>query len=269
MKYSLKNLKVRGLLLYVHPALWRKPENKMRDIMFDKQIHYLSIHNKIEGGKVFGATTRYDFYLMENIKPYKKSTVYFEDKETYDIDINIKLPFIPNFGWSVFSKIIGKLNNNSIKLIGDSDCHTMRNYVSKTKSENYNYKLLNSISNSKGKTYCYSSRPHKCQTNKKVIFSNGETIVPFYDNGQLGVTQGGLYVLVNNKKIGEKMVKYFNTNIIKFVVKSTKWSNFETNKQIFNYIPNIVSEIENINDKNIYKYFKITEKEIKMIESLI
>ena len=269
VKYSLKNLKVRGLLLYVHPALWRKPENKMRDIMFDKQIHYLSIHNKIEGGKVFGATTRYDFYLMENIKPYKKSTVYFEDKETYDIDINIKLPFIPNFGWSVFSKIIGKLNNNSIKLIGDSDCHTMRNYVSKTKSENYNYKLLNSISNSKGKTYCYSSRPHKCQTNKKVIFSNGETIVPFYDNGQLGVTQGGLYVLVNNKKIGEKMVKYFNTNIIKFVVKSTKWSNFETNKQIFNYIPNIVSEIENINDKNIYKYFKITEKEIKMIESLI
>ena len=65
------------------------------------------------------------------------------------------------------------------------------------------------------------------------------------------------------------MVKYFNTNIIKFVVKSTKWSNFETNKQIFNYIPNIVSEIENINDENIYKYFKITDKEIKMIESLI
>jgi len=83
VKYSLKNLKVKGLLLYVHPALWRKPKNKMRDIMFNKQIHYLSIHNDSEGLKNFGATTRYDYYLMENIKPYKKSSVYFEDKKTY------------------------------------------------------------------------------------------------------------------------------------------------------------------------------------------
>ena len=82
-----------------------------------------------------------------------------------------------------------------------------------------------------------------------MIFSNGETIVPFYDNGQLGVTQGGLYILVDNGKLGEKMVKYLNTDIIKLVIKSTKWSNFETNKQIFNYIPNIADEIENINNK--------------------
>ena len=269
VKYSLKNLKEKGLLLYVHPALWRKPKNKMRDIMFNKQIHYLSIHNDSEGLKNFGATTRYDYYLMENIKPYKKSSVYFEDKKTYWININNDLPFIPNFGWSVFSKIIEKLDDNGINLIGDSDCHTMRNYVSKTQSEEYTYKLLNSISNTKGKTYCYSSRPHKCQTNKKVIFSNGRHIVPFYDNGKLGVTQGGLYILVNTDENGNKMVKYLNTNIIKLVVKATKWSNFETTKQIFNYIPNIINEIENINDKNIYEYFEITKEEIKMIESLI
>ena len=269
VKYSLKNLKVKGLLLYVHPALWRKPKNKMRNIMFNKQIHYLSIHNKVEGKKIFGATTRYDYYLMEKIAPYKKSIVYFEDKKTYEIYINNDLPFIPNFSWAIFSKIIAKLNDNGICVIGDSDCHTMRNYVSKTQSEKYIYELLNSISNTKGKTYRYSSRPHKCQTNKKVIFSNGETIVPFYDDGKLGVTQGGLYILVDNEEIGSKMVKYLNTNIIKLVVKSTKWSNFETNKQIFNYIPNIVGEIEYINDKNIYEYFDITAEEIKMIESSI
>jgi hypothetical protein len=269
VKYSLKKLKVNGLLLYVHPALWRKPGNKMRDIMFNKQIHYLSIHNKVEGAKIFGATTRYDYYLMENITPYKKSLVYFEDKKTYEIDINNDLPFIPNFGWNIFSKIISKLNDNGIYVIRDSDCHTSRPYVSKTKKEGYDYDLLNSISRTKGKTYCYSSRPHKCQINKKVIFSNGETIVPFYDNGQLGVTEGGLYILVDNGELGEKMVKYLNTNIIKLVIKSTKWSNFETNKQIFNYIPNIINEIENINNKNIYKYFEITKEEIKMIESII
>ena len=267
VKYSLNILKEKGLLLYVHPALWRKPENKMRDIMFNKQIHYLSIHNKIEGGKVFGATTRYDYYLMENIEPYKKSLVYFEDKKTYEIDINNDLPFIPNFGWNIFSKIISKLIDNGIYVIRDSDCHTSRPHVSKTKKEGYDYDLLNSISRTKGKTYCYSSRPHKCQTNKKVIFSNGETIVPFYDNGQLGVTEGGLYILVNTDETGERMVNYLNTSIVKFIVKSTKWSNFETTKQIFNYIPNIVNKIDNINNENIYKYFEFTDEEINFIES--
>ena len=57
-----------------------------------------------------------------------------------------------------------------------------------------------------------------------------------------------------------------NTNLIKFIVKSTKWSNFETTKQIFNYIPNIIDEIDEINDINIYKYYNFTEEEIKCLE---
>jgi hypothetical protein len=266
VKYSIDILKENGLLLYVHPALWRKPNNKMRDVMFNKQIHYLSIHNKVEGGKVFGAVTRYDYYLMENTEPVKKTRVCFEDKKLHSILINPELPFIPNYGWPIFDKIIKKLNNDGIDLMGDSDCHTMRGHVSKIKKDGYNYKLLNSISKTKGKTYCYSSRAHKNQFKKKVIFSNGESIVPFYDDGKLGVTQGGLYILVDTDVIGKKMVQYLNTNVIKFVVKSTKWSNFETNKQIFKYIPNILNYIDVITDENVYKYFNLTHEEIELIK---
>ena len=131
--YSLQNLKLKGLLLYVHPALWRKPGNKMRDVMFNKQIHYLSIHNDTDGLKNFGATTRIDYYLMENIAPYKKSIVFFEDKQTHKIDINNNLPFIPNSSWTIFSKIMSKLNDNGLCVIRDSDCHTQNTHVSKTK----------------------------------------------------------------------------------------------------------------------------------------
>ena len=127
--------------------------------------------------------------------------------------------------------------------------------------------MLNSVSNTNGKTYNYSSRPHKNQTSKKVIFSNGRHIVPFYDDGMLGVTEGGLYILVDSDEIGEKMVKYLNTNLIKLVIRSTKWSNFETNKQIFQYIPDIVNDVEVMNNKNVYKYFNLTKKEIEFIES--
>jgi hypothetical protein len=68
-------LKEVGYLVFVHPALWRKPDNKLRDEMFSKQIHYLSIHNKVEGNKLFGATTRFDYYLLENTPTYKNTHV--------------------------------------------------------------------------------------------------------------------------------------------------------------------------------------------------
>jgi hypothetical protein len=256
-----KLLKERGYLVFVHPALWRKPDNKLRDEMFSKQIHYLSIHNKVEGNKLFGATTRFDYYLLENTPTYKNTRVMFEDKKEYDILITKELPFIPNFGWSIFDKVFKKLDNNGIITNGDSDCHTSRPYVSKIKTSEYKYDLLNSISKTKGKTFCYSSRPHKVQNNKKVLFSNGETIVPFYDNGELGVTQGGLYTIVNTENEGKKLVEYLNSNLVVYLIKATKWSNFETCKQLFWYIP-LPTYIHNVNNTNVNNYFDLTEEEI-------
>ena len=143
----------------------------------------------------------------------------------------------------------------------------MRKHVSNIKKDGYDYILLNSISKTKGKTYRYSSRPHKYQTKTKVIFSNGRYIVPFYDNGKLGVTQGGLYSFVSTDTEGHILIKYLNTNLVKFIIKATKWSNFETSKQIFRYIPKITDlEITNI---NVYNFFGLTKDVIKQINAII
>jgi hypothetical protein len=263
--YSIRVLRERGLLVFVHPALWRKPGNQIGELLFNKQIHSLSIHNKKEGTRVFGATTRYDYYLIENTPPVLTSKVRFEDAREHELLICSELPFIPNFGWSVFEKVMKKGKNPGVHVIRDSDCHTSRPYVSKLESEEYRFPLLNSISKTKGKTYRFSSRPHKNQTQKKVIFSNGETIVPFYDDGVVGVTEGGLYVIVDTCHTGGKLVDYLNTNLIKFLIKATKWSNFETNKQLFHYIPNIISDLDDITNERVCGYFGLTEEEIVMI----
>ena len=270
VEYSLnKVLKNNGYLVFIHPALWRKPGNKLQKTIFSKQIHYLQIYNDNQGNKIFGgnASTRVDYYVLQNMKCYKKTKIHFEDNKIYDIKIN-NLPFIPNFGWSIFNKILIKLNKNGIETKNDSYCHSSRKYVSKQKDKIFKYKLLNSISKTKGKTYRYSSKPHKNQYKKKVLFSNGETIVPFYDDGKLGYTQGGIYILVNNKQEGNKIVEYLNSKLIKYLMKATKWSNFETCKQLFWYIANITDNLEIMTNKYIYKYFKINEDEIKIIENI-
>jgi hypothetical protein len=81
----------------------------------------------------------------------------------------------------------------------------------------------------------------------------------------VGVTEGGLYVIVDTCHTGGKLVDYLNTNLIKFLIKATKWSNFETNKQLFHYIPNIISDLDDITNERVCGYFGLTEEEIVMI----
>jgi hypothetical protein len=231
-------------------------------------LHHLVIRNSIEGEKLFSSATRFDWYVLEKCKPYKKTRVNFEDCSEYDLRINESIPFIPNFGWSIFSKVIKQVKDNGIQSQMDSACHTSRPFVSKEKRNGYDYVLLNSISETKGRTYAYSKIPHPHQNDKKVIFSNGGIIVPFYDKGVLGVTQGGIYILVDSSTEGKTLVDFLNSNLVKYLVKATKWSNFATDKHLFWYIPQ-PTEIDTITDGNVYRYFNLTKQEIKEIETTL
>lgn len=262
----------KGYLLFVHPAIWRKPGHKMREFMFNKQIHYLSIHNKVEGSKMFGATTRYDWYLLENTAPYQLSTVHFEDKQTHRFMINEELPMIPNFGWVVIQKVMAKCTkNNSFPILKDG-YGTMAKHVSQEKKEGYIHPLLDSISRTKGKRYRWSTKAHPNQLKKKVMFSNGEVIVPFYDDGELGPGPGAMYMLVENADEGQKVVDYLNTDLIVFMIRATKWSNFETCRHLFWHIPNYrvltatdsadSADANIINNDVVNRFFELTAEEI-------
>ena len=68
VKYSIQILKSNGLLLYVHPALWRKPVSNKSKIygLFElmtktNTIIYLEIHDTKDGVKTFKCGTRYDY----------------------------------------------------------------------------------------------------------------------------------------------------------------------------------------------------------------
>ena len=253
-----------GYLLFVHPSLWRKPKHYLNELMFNKQILYLKIFNDVDGNKIFGASTRFDYYLIENKKKYTKTKIIFEDKTEINIMLdNIK--FIPNFGWSIFEKIFKKLNNdNNIKTYSSSKLGTSNKNVNIKKDDIFKYELFNSSSKLNGITFRYSKIKHEIQDKKKVLFSNGRYIKPFYDNGKYGITQGGIYILVDNETEGLNVIKFLESKFIKYIIKATKWSNFETNKDIFWFI--VMPNIEITDDNVIYKYFELTKNEIKIIE---
>ena len=264
---SMKLLKVNGFLVFVHPALWRKPENELHDLMFGKQLHYLSIHTKQEGDKVFHATTRYDWYILQNKASSVPTPIRFDDGISSSLMITTSLPFIVNHGGDVMENIRNKSAFGFLLAERSSEGHSARDYVGKAKTATKIYPLINGSSKMKGIRLCWSSKPLKYQYSKKVIFSNGEVLQPFYDSGKFGTTEGGIFIPVDSDADGIKLTRFLKSKLVSYIVGATKWSNFETNKQIFWSIPHPKDLPDNFTDAQVYAYFELTPEQISRIEA--
>ena len=66
---------------------------------------------------------------------------------------------------------------------------------------------------------------------------------------------------LKNHKLFSKLVSY--------IIGASKWSNFETNKEIFWAIPHPEGLPDDFTDDDIYDYFNLSEEQINRIESKI
>jgi uncharacterized protein YdcH (DUF465 family) len=171
----------------VHPALWRKPENKLFNILRDNLI-YLEIHSSKDGIKTFSAETRYDWYVYS--KTYNgKTIVKFED-EIIELNLN-DYKLIPNAKFNLVNKLIAK-NENNVKVLKNSHYHTLRDHVVNYKDEEYKYPIVYYIKKNNICVFKYSNRNDKHFGIPKLIYSTGRpTSAGFLLdlNGDYGITQ--------------------------------------------------------------------------------
>lgn len=264
---SLSLLKQGGFLVFVHPAIWRKAGDKLHNVMFSKQIHYLSIHSTQDGNKMFNAATRFDWYVLQNLPSSKLTTVRFDDSVNSDIMISQSLPFIANHGGDIIEKVRQHTSPSGF-LMSEMSCegHTQRDYIVRKYANTHQYPIFNSSSKAKGIVVFWSSKALVHQYKKKVIFSNGGIIQPFYDSGKFGTTQGGIFIPVESDADGIKIIRFLKSKLVSYIIAATKWSNFETNKQIFWSIPYPKDLPDNFTDAQVYVYFGLTPEEINRIE---
>jgi hypothetical protein len=87
-------LKEGGYLSLIHPSGWRNIDGKFKDVqklIRTKQVKFLSIHNEKDGMETFGAETRYDYYVLQNLPNNNlKTTVRFQDGETKKLVLDVK-----------------------------------------------------------------------------------------------------------------------------------------------------------------------------------
>jgi len=237
-----------GHISLVHPAIWRKPQNnytKCKDIQpkLFESVKYLSIYDSAEGEEVFGAGTRFDWYVAD-VKNGNDGEVKVVDEngETYTAEIE-KWPWVPNYKYELIEHLIATNGQPKCEFIGDRTTYGSDSaYVSSEKSEEYNLPLLHTTPKTKNTRWKYSSKIQKDENGNpkhfetpKVIFGGngiGEVIIDM--EGQYGLTEEARGVVVENESQAEKVAKAIRSKTFEEIQEATSWSNYRMDRDLMN-----------------------------------
>jgi 16S rRNA G966 N2-methylase RsmD len=194
---SLSLLKKSGYLSLIHPSGWRNIEGKfsdIKDIIKEKKLHYLSINNEKKGIEVFGAETRFDYYLLENISNDGTLTeITFQDGTTEKVNLNT-LEFIPNGSLSEIASLIAQDGEEKVTLLYSRSAYgTDKANISKIHEDDFIHPCVYTVTHLSQPTFYYSNTNENGHFGiPKVIWSNGRisSVGSYVDEtGEFGLTQ--------------------------------------------------------------------------------
>jgi len=272
---SIDLLKQNGLLLFVHPSFWRKPSSEhskssgLFDLMAkDNYLHYLEIHDAVDGKKVFNANTRYDFYVLEKTPNNGKNTN-VKDQQGNKHKLNLlEWEFLPNHSYNVIKSLLG--NSDNI-IFSRNQFGTDKVWVNKERTTTFKYPLIHSTTKTEGIKMYYTNTKRPDVRNhvdmfgvSKVIFGETGIYNAIIDiDGNYGMTQQSMGIKINSVSEGIKLKNILESKTFKMVLDACSWSNYRIDWRLFNYFKPDFYEyvlLDNISSKSSTKKTKTKSK---------
>lgn len=256
-------LKPNGYLLFVHPALWRKPPSPRAPTQFELMTHenhmlYLEIHSKPDGKIVFGAQTRYDYYVIQKRKPIPGvSTTVIKDQlgQTYPVFDLSRWHFLPNHSYDVTEPLLRSSDDTSepIVIFSRGKYGTDKRWVHEHQHTPEDIPLIHSTP-IKGPRILWSD-PVECVVLEgvedcapmvgvpKVIFGESGINKVIIDlEGQYGMTQCAIGLRIpgvnpdEQKAEAELMAAALESDIFHDILDAMSFSNFRIDWRMFLYL---------------------------------
>jgi hypothetical protein len=236
IKKSLDILKKGGLLGFITPPPWRKPEHELYDTMTkDNQLIYLHIFNKKQGQDLFHVSQRIDLYIIEKTRKYKHTAIIDEKGDSTELDLS-KWKFLPNYAYKSIQKIMTS-EEDGIKIIYDRTIYgTDKKNMKNKETTEFKHPVVHSITQD-GIVFWYTDDTTKGHFGvSKVLLNFNENQYPVNDyEGKYGMSQITFGIPIKSKKEGDDIVKAINTDEFSEIIKATKWGAFQTDWRMFKY----------------------------------
>ena len=214
----------------------------------------LGIHSKVMFGNENTFDLNYDYVTCHNVIRHGEKLN--EEKIRKAKESIKKLVDLEKHVGKSFDKKLERLSELVLKR-GSVDIS-----VSETQTQRHIHPLLHT----NNKTW-YSSKLQTFAGHKKVMWSRSGYVKPFYDNGKLGCTDMGYYILVDSDLEGERLVGFLSSDLMKYVFKTAKWSGFG-NELVFSEIPKI-DLTRNMKNQDYYELFGISKQEQVHVQSIL
>ena len=236
---SFKILKEGGFLAFINPPNWRGlgKAHYIWDLISNKQLLYIHIHNKKDGNKIFGVSSRFDLYIVQNKKNTKATEIIDELGKKHLIKVN-EWPFLPNYDYDNIKKILTS-HENGIKIIFSSSIYDTRK-LNKGKTKKFKYPIVHSITQQPLTIEWYTDDDTKGHFGiPKVIlnFNEQQYSHPKQNDyeGKYGMSQISFGIPIKSQKEGAALLKAIQTPEFKEIIKATKWGSFQTDYRMFTY----------------------------------
>jgi hypothetical protein len=285
---SLDLLQKNGYLTFVHPQGWRKPftegdreNNAGRVWNIFKQFNLIFV--KISDKKIQNFP-KVDYYVFQNKKVLNFETRVINEFNIYTIDetINVSnLQFIPNFvsklSLSILNKLLSK-SGDKFNVIYDQSFKAVKKDTKFIANAIEHYWVPKSDKSYEITYKKYTEIPEYVRLPKIILTRmagssalHNKLFAKFYTK-HIGTTSATMYQLVSNSNEGIKYEKYFNSNLLTFLIKITQYTDGQFAKNEFKIL-NLISKPtdlkNNPTDQDIYKYYKITKEEQQLIEEIV
>jgi hypothetical protein len=273
-------LKRDGFLLFVHPALWRKPPSERSSAsvstLFNKMTHdnhmlYLEIHNKLDGKRDFGVQTRYDYYVIQKRLPTRSvgylTRIKDQTGRIHDsVDLSAWHFFLPNHSFEIIKPLLLSSPplsvsvsvsdvgiDNSIVIFSRCQYGSDQPWVSDTQDAQHIYPVVHSTPKA-GPRMMWSSKVNTSTAMfgvPKVIFGESGVHDVIVDiEGKYGMTQGaiGLKIIAASTATleaeAQQMKSVLESREFHTILDAMSFSNFRIDWRMFLYFcPNFYKKI--------------------------
>ena len=275
---SFKILNNNGYILMIHPTGWRKPTsiNASAGDIWKLIKKYNLIFLKISDKKIPGFP-RVDYYVLNKNTNQQDTEVIniFELNQITKSSLNLyTLPFIPHLINKEVLSIINKILNKKGERF-----NIIYNQVIKPKKgdkitvgvPHAHYFDINN-KNYQEKYSLYLTKPDYISHPKIIMtYNSGKKpayLYAKYYSKELGTTNNTMYQIIKKADNKNNLVTFLNSRLIHFILKITQYSSPPNYKNEFNILNMFAKPNEDniTKDEDIYDYFKLTRKEINLIE---
>jgi len=191
---------------------------------------------------MFKAGTRYDFYLVQRVKP-KETVVVDELGDKHILDMG-DFPWLPNYDFSFIRKLFARGKEPRVDILFGLGYYSQREHMSEKRDRKHPFVCIHSTPK-RGIRYVYSSTDERGHFGvPKVIFGDsGPYEAVINKEGEYCMSEHAMGIVDKKGNLG-KILKAMKSERMRRVLGATLWSSFQIDWRMFKYFK-----------KDFYKYF--------------